>query len=65
MHGGGDAFLSRALAVVGGVIKRDADERTAAFNARPFLRLLVGGGWWVHPRTGLAAHPSPTHSQHT
>ena len=25
-----------------GIVKRDADERGAAFNGRPFLRVLVG-----------------------
>jgi len=42
VHGGGEPFLSRALTAVVGVIKREADERTVAFNGRPHLRLLVG-----------------------
>ncbi|KAG1667787.1 hypothetical protein FOA52_010824 [Chlamydomonas sp. UWO 241] len=41
-HGGTDVFLSRMLGVLAGVLKRDADERGAAFNSRPFLRILSG-----------------------
>ncbi|MEW5319836.1 MAG: hypothetical protein WDW38_010961 [Sanguina aurantia] len=41
-NGGGDPFLSKFLQVLVGVIKRDADERGNAFNARPFLRIMVG-----------------------
>lgn len=60
VHGAGDAFLSRALTAVVGVIKREADERTVAFNGRPHLRLLIGimceipGGGGSSPGGGAA-----------
>ncbi|KAG2431214.1 hypothetical protein HXX76_009742 [Chlamydomonas incerta] len=40
--GGGEALLGRYLGLLVGVIKRDADEATVKFNARPYLRIWVG-----------------------
>ncbi len=40
--GGGEAVLGRYLAILVGVIKRDADEASLKFNARPYLRIWVG-----------------------
>ncbi|GIL66130.1 hypothetical protein Vafri_19725 [Volvox africanus] len=39
---GGEALLSRYLSLLVGLIKRDADEATIKFNARPYLRIWVG-----------------------
>jgi CCR4-NOT transcription complex subunit 1 len=41
-HGGGEKFLSRFLTVTAALIRRDAEDRVGEFNARPYLRLLVG-----------------------
>lgn len=41
-HGGGEPFLSRFLALLVGVIKRDADALGTLFNARPYMRILAG-----------------------
>lgn len=40
--GGGETLLGRYLGLLVGVIKRDADEATVKFNARPYLRIWVG-----------------------
>uniref|UniRef100_A0A7S3VNL4 CCR4-NOT transcription complex subunit 1 n=1 Tax=Dunaliella tertiolecta TaxID=3047 RepID=A0A7S3VNL4_DUNTE len=37
----GQALLSRLLAVVVGCIKREADDKTMAFDGRPYLRFLT------------------------
>lgn len=42
VHVAGLPFLRSALAILVGVIKRDADDRSVSFNGRPHLRLLVG-----------------------
>eukprot|EP00798_Chlamydomonas_sp_ICE-L_P003954 gene3954-14033_t len=42
IHGGSEAFLSRTLNIIVGMVKRDADERSLTFNARPYTRLLAG-----------------------
>ncbi|KXZ45953.1 hypothetical protein GPECTOR_49g537 [Gonium pectorale] len=39
---GGEPLLSRYLTLLVGLIKRDADEATVKFNARPYLRIWVG-----------------------
>lgn len=42
VNGGTETFLTRALAILVGVVKRDADERLITFNPRPYLRVFVG-----------------------
>jgi CCR4-NOT transcription complex subunit 1 len=42
VHGGGEAFLSRMLAVLVGAVKRVADKRNLAFNGRPYMRVMAG-----------------------
>jgi len=42
VHGGGEAFLSSLLRMIVTLVKRDAEDRGPAFNARPYLRLLAG-----------------------
>ncbi|PNG99248.1 CCR4-NOT transcription complex subunit 1, partial [Tetrabaena socialis] len=39
---GGETLLNRYLALLVGLIKRDADEASVKFNARPYLRIWVG-----------------------
>ena len=41
-HGGGEAFLQRSLAVTTCLLRRDAEDKAGSFNARPYLRLLLG-----------------------
>eukprot|EP00878_Enallax_costatus_P004430 GHUV01004670.1.p1 GENE.GHUV01004670.1~~GHUV01004670.1.p1 ORF type:complete len:958 (+),score=366.58 GHUV01004670.1:54-2876(+) len=41
-HGGGEAFLNRMLAMTVCLLRRDAEDKAGAFNARPYLRLLLG-----------------------
>jgi CCR4-NOT transcription complex subunit 1 len=41
-HGGGEAFLQRSLAVTVCLLRRDAEDKAGSFNARPYLRLLLG-----------------------
>ncbi|KAL6766839.1 NOT1 [Auxenochlorella protothecoides x Auxenochlorella symbiontica] len=41
-HGGGAASLGTVLDVLAAVLLKDADERGAAFNGRPYFRLVVG-----------------------
>ncbi|KIY96495.1 CCR4-NOT transcription complex subunit 1 [Monoraphidium neglectum] len=42
VHGGGEAFLGSLLRMVVALVRRDAEDRGPAFNARPYLRLLAG-----------------------
>ena len=41
-HNGGLALLSRVLGIIATLLLRDADERGAAFNGRPYFRLMIG-----------------------
>jgi CCR4-NOT transcription complex subunit 1 len=41
-HGGGEAFLNRALSITVCLLRRDAEDKAGAFNGRPYLRLLLG-----------------------
>jgi CCR4-NOT transcription complex subunit 1 len=41
-HGGGEPFLNRMLAMTVCLLRRDAEDKATAFNARPYLRLLLG-----------------------
>jgi CCR4-NOT transcription complex subunit 1 len=41
-HGGGEAFLGALLRMIVCLVRRDAEDRGPAFNARPYLRLLAG-----------------------
>lgn len=41
-HGGGEGFLNRMLAMTVCLLRRDAEDKAGAFNARPYLRLLLG-----------------------
>jgi CCR4-NOT transcription complex subunit 1 len=41
-HGGGEAFLNRSLAITVCLLRRDAEDKAGTFNARPYLRLLLG-----------------------
>jgi CCR4-NOT transcription complex subunit 1 len=42
VHGGGEAFLGSLLRMIVALVRRDAEDRGPAFNARPYLRLLAG-----------------------
>lgn len=41
-YGGADAFFTRVLSILVSLIRRDAEDRAGTFNARPYLRILVG-----------------------
>ena len=41
-HGGGPPLFSRILGLLAVALHRDADERAAAFNGRPYYRMMVG-----------------------
>lgn len=41
-HGGGPQLLHRVLTVMNGVMLHDAEERAAAFSARPYFRIMLG-----------------------
>jgi CCR4-NOT transcription complex subunit 1 len=39
---GGEAILNRSLSITVCLLRRDAEDKAGAFNARPYLRLLLG-----------------------
>ena len=41
-HGGGPPLFSRILGILSTALQRDADDRTGAFNGRPYFRMMVG-----------------------
>lgn len=41
-HGGGLALLMKALAVIAGVLQRDAAAKGEALNGRPYFRIFIG-----------------------
>jgi CCR4-NOT transcription complex subunit 1 len=41
-HGGGPPLFARVAGVVAALLRREADERGAHFNGRPFFRIVVG-----------------------
>eukprot|EP00879_Flechtneria_rotunda_P010377 GHRR01010853.1.p1 GENE.GHRR01010853.1~~GHRR01010853.1.p1 ORF type:complete len:778 (+),score=325.49 GHRR01010853.1:1459-3792(+) len=54
-HGGGEPFLNRMLSMTVCLLRRDAEDKAGAFNARPYLRLLLGLASELGPAEDAAA----------